>query len=129
VTARKDTSSHRTAKFVGRNRTGVAAAVLVLVALVAGRVEQRAGRRATPARAVRAEQRFEDVLQLAKACAASRSRPPSRDLPGSTPDRRLLVSKGLEYLDRLARDAGDRPTCSASSRAPNLKVATSRAGR
>ena len=31
------------------------------------------------------------------------------DLPGSTPARRLLVSKGLEYLDKLARDAGDRP--------------------
>ena len=32
-----------------------------------------------------------------------------RDLPGSTPARQLLVSNGLQYLDKLARDAGDRP--------------------
>ena len=30
------------------------------------------------------------------------------DLEGSTPARKLIVTKGLEYLDKLSRDAGDR---------------------
>ena len=31
-----------------------------------------------------------------------------RDLSGSTPARQLVVQKGIEYLDKLAADAGDR---------------------
>ena len=31
-----------------------------------------------------------------------------RDLAGSTPARQLMVQKGIEYLDKLAADAGDR---------------------
>ena len=40
--------------------------------------------------------------------SSSTSTTPSSDLAGSTPARQLVVQKGIEYLDKLARDAGDR---------------------
>ena len=121
VMARKDTFGYRAAKFVGRNRTGVAAAALVLAALVAGIVGTSWQARNARRERARAEQRFEDVRQLANT-ALLEVHDAIRDLPGSTPARRLLVSKGLEYLDRLARDAGDRPDLQRELASAYLKV-------
>jgi tetratricopeptide (TPR) repeat protein len=45
-----------------------------------------------------------------------------RDLPGSTPARRLLVNKGLQYLDRLAREASDRRDLQRELASAYLKV-------
>ena len=45
-----------------------------------------------------------------------------RDLPGSTPARKLIVTKGLEYLDKLARDAGDRADLRRELAAAYVKV-------
>ena len=95
VLARKDTVRYRTAKFVRRNRTIVAAAILVLAALVAGIVGTTWQARAARRERARAEQRFEDVRHLANA-ALLEIHDAIRDLPGSTPARQLLVSKGLE---------------------------------
>ncbi len=121
VIARKDTLGYRTAKFVGRNRTVVAAAAVVVVALIAGIVGTSWQARAAQRERARAEQRFEDVRQLANA-ALIEIHDAIRDLPGSTPARRLLVSKGLEYLDRLARDAGDRPDLQRELAGAYIKV-------
>ena len=121
VMARKDTFGYRAAKFMGRNRTGVAAAALVLVALVAGIFGTSWQARNARRERARAEQRFEDVRQLANT-ALLEVHDAIRDLPGSTPARRLLVSKGLEYLDRLARDAGDRPDLQRELASAYLKV-------
>jgi non-specific serine/threonine protein kinase/serine/threonine-protein kinase len=121
VMARKDTFGYRAAKFVGRNRAGVAAAALVLAALVAGIFGTSWQARNARRERARAEQRFEDVRQLANT-ALLEIHDAIRDLPGSTPARRLLVSKGLEYLDRLARDAGDRPDLQRELASAYLKV-------
>ena len=121
VTARKDTLGYRAAKFVGRNRTVVAAAALIVVALIAGIVGTSWQALAARRERARAEQRFEDVRQLANA-ALLEIHDAIRDLPGSTPARRLLVSKGLEYLDRLARDAGDRPDLQRELAGAYIKV-------
>ena len=121
VTARKDTVGYRAAKFVGRNRTVVAAAALIVVALIAGIVGTSWQALAARRERARAEQRFEDVRQLANA-ALLEIHDAIRDLPGSTPARRLLVSKGLEYLDRLARDAGDRPDLQRELAGAYIKV-------
>ena len=53
-----------------------------------------------------------------------------RDLPGSTPARQLLVSKGLEYLDKLAAGCR-RPAGPAAGAGRRLRArsATSRGGR
>jgi non-specific serine/threonine protein kinase/serine/threonine-protein kinase len=121
VIARKDTIGYRTAKFVRRNRTGVAAAVVILVALIAGIVGTSWQARAARRERARAEQRFEDVRHLANAALLD-IHDAIRDLPGSTPARRLLVSKGLEYLDKLAHDAGDRPDLRRELAAAYVKV-------
>jgi non-specific serine/threonine protein kinase/serine/threonine-protein kinase len=100
VIARKDTLGYRTAKFVRRNRGAVAAAIVVVLSLLAGILGT--GWQASEARRerARAEQRFDDVRSLAHAFIFD-LHDSIRDLPGSTPARQLLVSKGLEHR-RLA---------------------------
>ena len=96
--ARPATWGYTARKFIERNRLGVAAAGLVGMALMGG----VAG---TLWQARRAERRFEDVRALAHAFLFE-FHDSIRDLPGSIPARRLLVSRALEYLGRLVNDAG-----------------------
>ena len=107
VIARKDTWGYRTTKFVRRNRAAVVAAAMTLVALVAGIIGTTWQARAARAERARAEQRFGDVRHLANAFLFD-FHDSIADLEGSTPARKLIVTKGLEYLDKLAHDAGDR---------------------
>ena len=108
VIARTDTLRYRAAKFVRRNRTAVAAVILIALALVAGTIGTAWQARVARQERARAEQRFNEVRQLANASLFD-IHDSIRDLPGSTPARQQLVSRGLDYLDRLSRDAGDRP--------------------
>ena len=108
VIARKDTLGYRTSKFVQRNRAAVAVAILTLATLVAGIIGTAWQARVARAERARAEQRFDDVRRLANT-ALFELHDAIRDLPGSTPARQMLVANGLAYLDKLARDAGDRP--------------------
>jgi non-specific serine/threonine protein kinase/serine/threonine-protein kinase len=108
VIARKDTIRYRTTKFIRRNRAAVAAAALVTLALIAGLIGTAWQARIAGQERARAEGRFDDVRELANA-SLFELHDAIRDLPGSTPARKLLVSKGLAYLDKLSRDAGDRP--------------------
>jgi non-specific serine/threonine protein kinase/serine/threonine-protein kinase len=107
VIARKDTFRYRTGKFVRRHRAAVVAAALTLLALIAGIVGTTWQARVAHAERQRAERRFDDVRRLANSFLFE-LHDAIRDLPGSTPARKLLVSNALEYLDKLARDAGDR---------------------
>ncbi len=108
VSARKDTLSYRAGKFLQRNRAAVAAGALILVALIAGIIGTTWQAQVARRERVRAEQRFDDVRRLANT-SLFELHDAIRDLPGSTPARQLLVTNGLQYLDKLARDAGDRP--------------------
>ena len=107
VIARKDTWTYRTGKFVRRNRAVVVAVAMTFLALVAGILGTAWQAREAQAARARAEQRFGDVRQLANAFLFD-FHDSIAELEGSTPARKLVVSKGLEYLDKLARDAGDR---------------------
>ena len=99
VMARPATRGYRMAKFVGRNKAPVAALVLVLLALVGGIA-------ATAWEARIANQRFNDVRQLAHAVVFV-YHDAIEPLPGSTPVRQMLVKDALVYLDKLSRDSGD----------------------
>ena len=99
VQARRDTLGYRAGKFVRRNKVGVTAAVLVVLALVAGLV-------ATTLEARRADRRFEDVHRLAKSILFELE-PQIANLPGSTEARGTLVRRAREYLDGLSREAGN----------------------
>ena len=121
VIARKDTWGYRTTKFVRRNRVVVAGVVATFAALVAGVIGTTWQARAARIERVRAEQRFGDVRQLAHAFLFD-FHDAVADLEGSTPARKLIVTKGLEYLDRLARDAGDRVDLRREIAAAYIKV-------
>ena len=107
VLARHDTLGYRTSKFVRRHRGAVTAAVAVFLALIAGIVGIAWQARVARAERARAEQRFNDVRSLANAFLFD-VHDAVKDLAGLTPARQLMVQKGIEYLDKLARDAGDR---------------------
>jgi len=108
VLARKGTTAYRLGKFVSRNRVGVAAAALLLVALAGGvwmtLVEARRARAAE----ARAERRFNDVRKLANSFLFE-IHDAIENLPGATPARALLVKRALEYLDDLEREKSSDP--------------------
>jgi len=104
VIARPNTLGYRAAKFVRRNKAGVIAAALVLLALVGGIIATTWQARVARAERARAEQRFNDVRKLANSFLFEFHDAIER-LPGSTPARALVVKRALEYLDSLAREA------------------------
>ncbi len=108
ILARKDTVGYRTSKFIRRHRAGVAAAALVAAALAAGFVVTVHEKRVADFERVRAERRFNDVRKLAGSFLFE-FHDAIQDLPGSTPARALVVKRGLEYLDSLARESGADP--------------------
>jgi tetratricopeptide (TPR) repeat protein len=59
-------------------------------------------------RSMLAQQRFDEVRQLARALIFE-VHDSVADLPGSTPSRQLIVSRALEYLNNLTREPGDDP--------------------
>ena len=106
--ARADTISYRAAKFVQRNKLGVAAAILLLLTLVGGIIAtswqaRRASMQEQRARAeqARAERRFNDVRKLANRVLFD-YHDAIKSLPGATKARELLVKDALE----LPRQSG-----------------------
>ena len=108
VTARKDTFRYRSAKFIKRNKAAAAAALLVFLSLVGGIVATALEARRANIQRARAEQRFNDVRRLANSLMFE-IHDSVKDLQGSTPTRRLIVNRALEYLDSLAREAAGNP--------------------
>ena len=109
VLARPDTLTYRSSKFITRHKAGVAAAVIVLLTLLSATVITSWQARVARRERVNAEQRFNDVRKLANSVVFE-LHDSIQDLPGSTPARELLVSRALEYLDKLANDAGQEPS-------------------
>lgn len=108
VRAQPDTWRYRTAKFIGRNQTGVAVGALVFLALTAAVVVSVWEARQATKQAKEAEHRFNDVRALAHSFLFE-FHDSIRDLPGSTPARRLLVTRALDYLQRLTKATGGDP--------------------
>jgi non-specific serine/threonine protein kinase/serine/threonine-protein kinase len=104
VTAQRDTFAYRATKFVSRNRTGVAAALVVFAALVGGLAATTWQARVARTERARAERRFSEVRTLATSFMFE-LHDAIANLPGSTPARALLVRRALASLDGLAREA------------------------
>ncbi|MBA3650820.1 MAG: serine/threonine protein kinase [Chthoniobacterales bacterium] len=109
VSAHKDTVGYRASKFIRRHQVGVLAALLVAATLVAGIFATEWEARRANKQRLRAERRFEDVRQLAHSLMFE-IHDSVRDLQGSTPTRRLIVTRALQYLDGLAQEAGENPS-------------------
>jgi serine/threonine protein kinase len=98
VSARNDTVAYRISKFARRHKVGIAAAVIVIVALLLGMgmtIQQKR----------RADRRFNDVRKLANSLIFE-IHDSIQNLPGATPARKLLLDRALEYLDSLSKEAG-----------------------
>lgn len=98
VEARPGTAAYRAWKLVRRHRVVAAAAALVLVSLAGGVA-------ATVYQARRAERRFQQVRKLANSVLFG-VHDRLQNLAGATETREWAVRTALEYLDDLAKDAG-----------------------
>jgi len=104
VIAARDSWNYRAGKFARRHRAGILAAGMALIALIVGVGLILREARIARAERERADQRFNDVRKLANSLIFE-IHDSIMDLPGSTPARKLLVSRAVEYLDSLARQA------------------------
>lgn len=121
VRARPDTWDYRARRFVARNRIAAAAAALIGVSLVGGIVATTHQARAARAERRLAERRFAEVRALATQFLFE-FHDAIRDLPGSTPARRLLAARALTSLDRLNRETGADRTLRLDLASAYLKV-------
>jgi non-specific serine/threonine protein kinase/serine/threonine-protein kinase len=101
VSARQDSWTYRTEKFIRRHTAIVAATVIVILTLAIGMALTLREKRI-------AERRFNDVRKLANSLIFEIDNAIA-DIPGSTAARKLLVGRALEYLDNLSQQArGDK---------------------
>jgi len=104
VSAHRDTWRYRAGKFVRRHRAGVAAGGLVAVSLVAGVVATTWQARVARTERANALEQFNDVRKLANSFLFE-FHDAIQNLPGSTPARKLVVQRALEYLAKLSTRA------------------------
>jgi eukaryotic-like serine/threonine-protein kinase len=104
VRAREDTIAYRSGKFVKRHKLVVAAITLFVTTLLCGIVATTREARIARAERAKAERRFNDVRSLANSLMFD-VHDSIKDLPGSTPARKVLVDRALRYLDSLSREA------------------------
>jgi eukaryotic-like serine/threonine-protein kinase len=115
VLATKGSWGYRTGKFVRRHKAVMAASLAVLLALGTGiiltaREARIARQQATIAdtQRTRAEKRFNDVRRLSDSFIFE-IHDAIQNLPGSTPARKLVLDRALEYLDSASKDASGNP--------------------
>jgi serine/threonine protein kinase len=108
VSARPDAFSYRAGKFIQRHRTGVAIAALLLVTLLSATFvtswQAYVARREHAKAQLRSAEQRKLAGSLINEVQAS-----LKEVPHSLTTQRLLAQKSLEYLNNLARDAGDDP--------------------
>jgi eukaryotic-like serine/threonine-protein kinase len=111
VTASKGSWNYRAGKFVARHRVGAFATAAIVLALAGGigatvrqtRIARQQAVIAGRERA-RAEKRFNDVRELSDSLIFD-VHDAIQNLPGSTPARKLLLDRAVQYLDRVAGDS------------------------
>jgi non-specific serine/threonine protein kinase/serine/threonine-protein kinase len=103
VMARAAGWPYRARKFILRNKMAVAASALALALTLAGVGGVLWQAHIAERERARAERRFNDVRDLANSVIFE-LHDAIKDLPGSTPARRVLVERALHYLDGLSKE-------------------------
>jgi len=110
VAARRGTLRYRAGKFVRRNQLALAGTALLTVTLATGIVGVVWQAKVANEQRRKAEARSADLRELSNSLL-SELNDAIKELPGSTGVQKLLVTRVLAHLDRMARDArGDRQT-------------------
>jgi tetratricopeptide (TPR) repeat protein len=125
VGARHGTLRYRTSKFAHRHWLGLASAAVLALTLFAGVVGVLWQAKVADEQRRRAEARSADLRQLSNSLLSEFDEA-IKELPGSTGAQKLLVTRVLEHLDSMAKDAqGDRQTrldlVSAYSKLANIQ--------
>ena len=105
VRARAPSVGYHARKFAARHRVGVLAVVAVVVALAGGMGAALWQGRIAQEERDTAERRFDIAREAAQAMLYD-VHDVVADLPGSTPAREVIVRRSLDYLGRLADEAG-----------------------
>jgi eukaryotic-like serine/threonine-protein kinase len=119
VTASADTFAYRASKYVHRNRIALAAAGLVLITLLGGMATTLYQANAARRERARAEQRFNDVRQLANSFIFEINEE-IRKSPIKA--RALLAERAIEYLDKLAAESANDPALQSELGASYEKI-------
>jgi non-specific serine/threonine protein kinase/serine/threonine-protein kinase len=127
VGASRGTLTYRAAKFVRRNRVGVAATAIILLTLVGGIVATAWEAHVARAERAKAEQRFNQVRKLAHTVLFD-YHDEIAAMPGSTKIRERLVSDALEYLDNLSKESTNDTSLLRELAAAYEKVAAVQGG-
>ena len=106
VSARPNTFAYRAEKFIKRNQLAVAAGFVILLTVIGGIAATLWQARRAEAQRVRAESRFNDVRSLANSFLFEIT-PEIETLSGATHAKEMLVTRALEYLDRLSAESED----------------------
>jgi tetratricopeptide (TPR) repeat protein len=108
VSARHASFRYIAGKYIARHRSRaiVAAAGVVLLLAGAGAIVWEA--RVANLERAKAQRRFDDLRKLANAMVFEVNQSLAQ-YPGSTPARKLLVTRGLEYLGALAKESQGDP--------------------
>ena len=110
VGARQGTVRYLACKFARRHRVGLLAALVLNVTLFAGVAGVLWQAKVATEQRRKAEARSADLRQLSNSLLSELDEA-IKELPGSTGAQKLLVTRVLEHLDRMAKDAeGDRLT-------------------
>jgi serine/threonine protein kinase len=110
VEARRGTFRYRAAKFARRNRLALAASGVIIAILAAGVVGILWQAHVANQERRKSEARSADLRELSNSLLSELNEA-IQQLPGSTGVQKLLVTRVLEHLDRMAKDAkGDRQT-------------------
>jgi serine/threonine protein kinase len=109
VSATRDSLRYRATKFIARHKSGVAAATAMLLLVMAGSIATLYEAHRARQNELRAERRFNDVRKLANSLLFE-VHDSIKNLPGSTPARKLIVDRALEYLDRLSKESAGDPS-------------------
>jgi eukaryotic-like serine/threonine-protein kinase len=110
VQARRGDLRYHTAKFIRRNRGAFSASALLAVMFLTGVGGVLWQARIAKLQRTRAEARSADLRELSNSLL-SELNDALKDIPGTTGAQKLLVTRVLDHLDHMARDAkGDRQT-------------------
>lgn len=108
VTARQDTFIYRAGKFTQRHKAGVAMAAMIIVTLLAATVITSWQAHIARREREKSERRFAEQRRLANSLMTE-VQSSLKYVRQAAPTQRILAQKSLEYLNNLARDAGDDP--------------------
>jgi non-specific serine/threonine protein kinase/serine/threonine-protein kinase len=121
VSARHPSFRYLAGKYIARHRSRAAILAAGVVLLLAGSGAIAWEARVANLERAKAQRRFDDLRKLANAMVFEVNGSLA-EYPGSTPARKLLVTRGLEYLDALANESQGDPSLQREVAAAYLRM-------